>query len=91
MKNLNSYDEYEEIRTPQDLDSFMDTCIDRAQKKQSRCLLRAMEATALPCCPYGYLDCAEPGCGVCPKRIRGSLLVMSPVFCACENIKENQK
>ena len=25
--------EYEEIQTPQDLDSFMDTCIDQAQKK----------------------------------------------------------
>mgnify|MGYP000356785157 CR=1 FL=1 len=28
--------EYEEIQTPQDLDSFMNNCIEQAQRKQSR-------------------------------------------------------
>ena len=28
--------EYENLQTPQDLDSFMESCIEHAQKKQKR-------------------------------------------------------
>ena len=47
--------EYEEIQTPQDLDSFMDTCIDQAQKKQSRFTFYRLWKPALSAALIGYL------------------------------------
>ena len=47
--------EYEEIQTPQDLDSFMDTCIDQAKKKQSRFTLYRLWKPALSAALIGYL------------------------------------
>ena len=47
--------EYEEIQTPQDLDSFMDTCIDQAQKRQSRFTFYRLWKPALSAALIGYL------------------------------------
>lgn len=47
--------EYEEIQTPEDLDSFMDTCIDQAQKKQSRFTFYRLWKPALSAALIGYL------------------------------------
>lgn len=47
--------EYEEIQTPQDLDSFMDTCIDQAQKKQSCFTFYRLWKPALSAALIGYL------------------------------------
>ena len=47
--------EYEELQTPQDLDSFMDTCIKQAQKKQSRYTFHRLWKPALSAALIGYL------------------------------------
>ena len=47
--------EYENLQTPQDLDSFMESCIEHAQKKQKRFSFQGMWKPALSAALIGYL------------------------------------